>query len=133
MWVPRSLWAQLALVILVGGSVGLVYRHHASTETEWLTTHYRLNEAMAFPLQTGLPFHQQHFIDSDGQRVDVPLADGSALDYGSATWWRVDRSGRMRFWNETREEICPTTTAVTTGKTTESVRTRPSPSAPDGA
>lgn len=104
---PSTLWAQLALVAIAGGSAGMIYRHQANVETEWLKTHYRLNEAMSFPLHKGISFEQQHLIDGTGQRINLPLPEGRAVDYNGATWWRVDESGRMRFWNEAREEVSP--------------------------
>lgn len=108
----KNLYVQLAVIAVLGGSIGLRWKQHRVAEAEWHATHYRLHEKANFPLAKGFPFREQFFVTDAGERVVVPLKDGRTVDRNGATWWSVEDSGRMRLFGEDREEVFPTVTEV---------------------
>ncbi len=107
MHLPRSLASQAIITLLVGATSGAAYKHYAQADSHWNSTHYRLDERATFSLGSGLPFSSQFFMGARGERIDVPSPKGVELDYGSATWWSIEETGRMHLWDANRIEVYP--------------------------
>ena len=114
MQLPRLPWLEILLAAALGTGSGWAYRAHRAAEAAWTERHYRLDESIGFPAGRagpGIPFRQQHVFGAGGERIDVPLPPGQELDVHGATWWSLDETGRMRLWNEARDEVFPTVRA----------------------
>jgi hypothetical protein len=79
---------------------------HRSAEAEWRRTHYR--RAGRFPLEVSSPSCVPFLVDAEGDDWRVPIDETRyAVEWGSAEWFTLEPSGRMRYFDEERREVFP--------------------------
>jgi len=101
-------WHVLSALIILGLAAGAIYKHHRQTEIDWHRTHFRMNDKAPVPVSPRGDF-QLHIITAEGERVLLRSPNGDtyfqSVPAEPAAWFSVDEDGRLRYFDEDRNEV----------------------------